>query len=339
MLRTFVIILIACHSLHSQIKQHTVEGLTFEVYLPPNYSEENTYSTVYSNDGEWIFGNGSWHLDEKITQWILEKKIEPIILVAIYNDGDRNSRYLPYHDPSISSYVSQSDVYTELVVQHIIPFVDRNYSTSNPRAIMGASFGGLHSTWAGMKYPEVFDFIIAQSPSYWVNNFQIHQEEIKANGQTIWIDIGTKDWDDVLTMYYNFSNNGFTPGKNLFYYEDVNGTHTGASWCERLLYPFILFTKDIDSEIASFNIYPEYIRSQQRDQYYFSRINPVVTLKNDIKYTPFPNVTFESLDGYLKVSPYGTLEVEKRKTDSLVATFNNNKAVLKIKWRDNPMNR
>ncbi|MEP1096493.1 MAG: alpha/beta hydrolase-fold protein [Cyclobacteriaceae bacterium] len=332
-----VVILLASFSAKSQIEQHKIGEVTLEVYLPPNYYSGNTYPAVYSNDGEWLFGKNSWRLDEKLDEWIKDNLIDPVIFVAIAHPGRRESNYIPYDDPTIANYVPKADEYTSQFIDEIIPFVESKYSTSGQRAIMGASFGGLHSTWAGLKNPDIFSFVIAQSPSYWVNDFEIHKEEIARGNQSIWIDIGTKDWDDVLTMYYTLSKGGFVPGKDLFYYEDENGSHSGTSWSNRLKYPLILFTKGADSKIISFDLKTEYIPSAQRQGHYFSRINPVVTLKNGLKFTSIPLI-FSTKEGNAEVSPYGSFKIQKGTSDEVSGEYSGEKASMKVKWKDNPMN-
>lgn len=338
MLKNFVIIFlfVTCYA-QAQIEQHRVGDVTIEVYLPPDYYSGKVYPVVYSNDGEWLFGTNSWRLDEKLDEWIKSDQIEPLILVAVFNHGRRESNFIPYDDTSIGNYTPKAKEYTDKIVDEIIPFVDSKYATSDKRALMGSSFGGLHSTWAGIKNPNVFSFIIAQSPSYWVGDFEIHNEEISKTNQCIWIDIGTKDWDDVLTMYYTLSKAGFKPGKNLFYYEDNKGSHTGASWNKRLKYPLILFTKGAKSKITSFELKTEYIPSAQKKGYYFSRINPVVTLKNGVKFSSFPFI-FNTEEGNAEVSPYGSFKIEEGATDEIWGEYAGEKSTTKIKWKDNPMN-
>ena len=321
-------------------QQYEVAGLKVDVYLPSNYSEKKEYPVVYANDGEWLFGDHSWKLDYILEEWTNLNKIEPLILVAIHNQGERESKFLPYQDPYIGKYEANAEKYTRKIVKELVPFIDKKFSTSDQRALMGASFGGLHSVWAGLKCPDVFQFIIAQSPSFWVNNFSIHEEAKFNKGQKIWIDIGTNDWDDVLTMYYSLSQKGYTPGSDLFYYEHFNGSHNGDSWSERLLYPLILFSKGMDNRVMNFQLQAEYIPSMQRkDLFYFSRVNPVVTMKNGVKFTPFPYVEFKSNEGFIKVSPYGKLEIEPGKTDKLIASYGKKESSVKIKWKDNPMNK
>ncbi len=333
---TIVFLFISC-IVHAQIERHSIGDMTIEVYLPPDYYSGKVYPTVYSNDGEWLFGANSWQLNEKLDEWIKSDQIEPIILVAIFNQGKRESKFLPYKDQSIGRYSSTANEYTNKIVNQIIPFVDSKYATSKRRALMGASFGGLHSTWAGIKNPNVFSFIIAQSPSYWVSDFKIHNEKISKSNQCIWIDIGTNDWDDVLTMYYTLSKAGFKPGKNLFYYEDNKGSHTGDSWSKRLKYPLILFTRGPKSEIASFELKTEYIPSAQRKGYYFSRINPVVTLENGVKFSSFPLI-FNTEEGNVEVSPYGSFKIVKGASDEVWGEYSGEKSTTKVKWKDNPMN-
>ncbi len=333
----FFIFLLVISCAHAQTIQHEVGDVTIEVYLPPGYYPGKAYPTVYSNDGEWLFGTNSWKLDEKLDEWIKSGQIEPLILVGVFNHGKRESYYIPYNDPRIGDYTSEADDYTSKIIDEIIPFVEKKYATSKKRALMGSSFGGLHSTWAGLNNPNVFSFIIAQSPSYWVSNFEIHKEKISKNNQCVWIDIGTNDWDDVLTMYYTLSKAGFKPGKNLFYYEDNKGTHAGESWTKRLKYPLILFTKGAKSKITSFELKTEYIPSAQRKGYYFSRVNPVVTLQNGVKFSSFPLI-FHTEEGKAEVSPYGSFKIEEGASDEVWGEYAGEKSTTKVKWKDNPMN-
>ncbi|MEQ9403653.1 MAG: alpha/beta hydrolase-fold protein [Cyclobacteriaceae bacterium] len=336
MIRSLILLLVSI-SAFAQVRKYELGEVTIEVYLPPKYTVEQDYKVVYANDGEWLFGESSWDLDKQLNMWIKEKKIDPVIVVAIYNNNSRESNFIPYSDPTIQGYSPNALSYTKLITKKVIPFVDSMFPTSKERAIMGVSFGGLHSTWAGLNCPDIFSFIIAQSPSYWVADFKIHEEPVKDTNQKIWIDIGTKDWDDVLSMFYHLSQKGFMPGQNLFYYEDVNGTHSAASWKQRLLYPLILFTKGHDSELSDLSLQTEYIPSVQRKGHYFSRVNPVATLRNGVRFTPFPFI-FNTEEGNAEVSPYGSFRMKEKSMDNISAEYLGKKATVKVSWKDNPMN-
>src|SRR5205809_4202101 len=64
------------------------------VYLPPGYDANKTerYSVLYLHDGQNVFDGATsfipgqeWHVDETAQSLIAAGKIEPLIIVGVYN--------------------------------------------------------------------------------------------------------------------------------------------------------------------------------------------------------------------------------------------------------------
>ena len=160
---------------------------TIDVWLPDDYPSASDYAVLYMHDGQMLFDSTTtwnkqeWGVDETVGRLTKAGRIQPCIVVAIWNTGlGRHSDYFPqkpfeslpagYRDslllilnydqetPLLKNGV-QSDNYLKFIVQELKPFIDSVYATRKDREhtfIMGSSMGGLISMYALCEYPEVF---------------------------------------------------------------------------------------------------------------------------------------------------------------------------------------
>lgn len=149
------------------------------VWLPPGYDDpanaSRAYPVLYLQDGQNLFAGteGSpvkWQAEATAAQLIDEGAIEPLIIVGIPHSGvSRISEYLT--TPAITgpnAPTPRGDAYLEFVVSEVVPRVDRAFrtkATAGDRGIGGSSLGGLISLYAGLKRPDVFGKVLAESPS------------------------------------------------------------------------------------------------------------------------------------------------------------------------------
>ena len=92
-------------SFHSKILNNDRDVL---VYLPPGYDagKNKRYAVLYLHDGQNLFDGATsfipgqeWRVDETAQALISAGKIEPLIIVGIYNTGkDRINEYTPAPD-------------------------------------------------------------------------------------------------------------------------------------------------------------------------------------------------------------------------------------------------
>ncbi|MEK7833277.1 MAG: alpha/beta hydrolase-fold protein, partial [Acidobacteriota bacterium] len=140
------------HTLTGEFRHHSKLHSTFlahdrdvVVYLPPGYQDENKrFPVFYLHDGQNVFDaatafNGvEWGMDETAQRLILSGRIEPLIIVAIYNTGaDRIDEYTPTIDPR-QKRGGKADLYGRFLIEELKPFIDRNY-----RTLAGPEFTGL----------------------------------------------------------------------------------------------------------------------------------------------------------------------------------------------------
>lgn len=150
------------------------------VWLPSDYSKAKKYSVVYMSDGqnlfdaEKMFNHQEWKVDETFGRLLEEKKIQNCIVVGVANSfRTRSQEYFPQdvfelYSPELKDYsrskrLGEQDLlgnnYLKFLVEELKPFIDENYSTRKDREHtfhMGSSMGGLISSYAVTKYPEVF---------------------------------------------------------------------------------------------------------------------------------------------------------------------------------------
>mgnify|MGYP003290303521 CR=1 FL=1 len=149
-----------------------VESRAVRVWTPSDYDPSQKYDVIYMHDGQNLFdasitwNQQEWGVDEVISSLIESGEIRPCIVVGIDNSA---LRYAEYYPSAICDDVpagvlpegfrSWGDEYLRFVVEEVKPWVDGKYSTwtdSGHTFIMGSSCGGLISSYAFCRYPEVF---------------------------------------------------------------------------------------------------------------------------------------------------------------------------------------
>src|SRR5688572_11720262 len=108
------------------------------VYLPPGYDDscDTRFPVLYVHDGQnafttagphAAFGWGNWELDKTADRLIAERKIRPIIIVAIDCSA---SRYREYRGPIAPGADNRAyEKYARFLLQELKPRIDRDYRT------------------------------------------------------------------------------------------------------------------------------------------------------------------------------------------------------------------
>jgi predicted alpha/beta superfamily hydrolase len=235
--------------IHADVtSQHLKPRRTVLVYLPPGYydSPERRYPVLYLHDGQNLFdGNTSfihgqeWRVDETAERLIRAGKIEPLIIVGIYNTGaDRLPEYTPTRDKRGRG--GSGELYSKFLIGELKPFMDRTYRTRTDAAntaLGGSSLGGLISLWVGLKRSDVFGKLALLSPSVWWDEKAILKAVAKKLPLKLWVDIGTSEGDSALPdarlLRDALKEKGWKEGSDLAYHEFEGAGHNEASWAAR----------------------------------------------------------------------------------------------------------
>lgn len=242
-------------SFHSNILKNDREVI---VYLPPAYdaAKARRYSVLYMHDGQNLFDGATsfipgveWRIDETAQRLINAGRIEPLIIVGVYNTKDRIDEYTPSADAKYKAG-GKADLYGRMLVEELKPFIDSQYRTKRDAkhtGLAGSSLGGLASLYLALKYPKVFGRAGVVSPSVWFANKHIlHFVESlsKKPDARLWIDIGTKEGrtpeeaqqsvDDAKLLRDALVKKGWRMGKDLNYLEAEGAQHNEAAWAARV---------------------------------------------------------------------------------------------------------
>jgi len=227
------------------------------VYTPPGYEEQpqHHFPVLYLHDGQNLFDGATsfipgqdWHVGQTANQCIQSGKVEPLVIVGMYNTKARVREYTPTHVPKLGG--GRADRYAKFLLEEVKPFIESEYrilTGSQHTGIGGSSLGGLVSIYLGLKHSKIFGKIAALSPSVWWNQrviLRFAQATSVEPRPRIWLDIGTREGARTVQDVEKFRDvllqKGWQLAKDL-YYERVEGAeHNEAAWARRVG-PFLQF--------------------------------------------------------------------------------------------------
>lgn len=226
------------------------------VWLPPNYykNKNQNYPVLYMHDGQNIIDSQTsflgidWQIDETADSLIRTNKIEPIIIVGVYNTANRRTEY------------SENDTgyaYIDFLVNTLKPIIDKKYRTKPERkytAIAGSSMGGLISFIAAWERPYIFSKAACLSPAFKIRNFDFVDNVLNYNGIKkdlfFYIDNGGVGLEDSLQvgideMLEALKLKGYEENVDFVWIKDNNAEHNEAAWAERVhLFLKLFFGKE-----------------------------------------------------------------------------------------------
>ncbi len=229
------------------------------VYLPPEYTRQKNkrYPVLYLHDGQNLFDGATsfipgkeWRIDETAQALLFAGKIQPLIIVGIYNAGkERINEYTPVADARYKMG-GNADLYGHMLVEELKPFIDSRYRTlkgAGHTGLGGSSLGGLVTLYLGLKYPNVFGKLAVVSPSVWFADKQIVSYVTGLTTKPrvrIWMDMGTKEGGtpeeaqravvDARLLRDTLMEKGWRLGRDLKYFEAEGAEHNESAWAARV---------------------------------------------------------------------------------------------------------
>lgn len=223
------------------------------VYLPPGYAEsaQRRYPVLYLQDGQNLFDGTTsfiygqdWRVGETADALIRAGAVEPLIIVGIYNAGEKRiDEYTPTTDRR-RQIGGKADLYGRFLVEELKPFIEANYRALTDAAntgLGGSSLGGLVSLHLGIKYPHVYSKLAVLSPSIWWDRRVILRKVRGLESKPelrIWIDVGTGEGrnavKDAAQLRDALVARGWAPEVDLKYHEAVGAHHNELAWAARV---------------------------------------------------------------------------------------------------------
>jgi enterochelin esterase family protein len=144
---------------HGQVEEFTFESTLLNnqrrvyVYLPPNYDADLTsrFPTLYVHDGGEYLSRAK--LPTILDNLTHSQEIPPLIAVMV-DPVDRMREYWA------------NENYARFMERELLPYIERHYralARREARGVMGASLGGLISTYLALSRPQLFSKVGGQS--------------------------------------------------------------------------------------------------------------------------------------------------------------------------------
>lgn len=228
------------------------------VYLPPSYAYGTwRYPVIYMHDGQNLFDPatsfaGAWHVDETIGA-LSQEGLEAIVVGILHMGEQRIVEYSPFADRKLGG--GQGEAYLTFVIETIKPVIDQTWRTLPERAytgMIGSSMGGLISLYAYFRFPEVFGFAGALSPSLWFAEPAIFSfiEQTPFRPGKLYLDMGGREFlpenrrattnrpvprdGGLQQMCSLLRRKGYRSGQDLLCILEKGAAHREAAWARRL---------------------------------------------------------------------------------------------------------
>lgn len=217
----------------------------FKVYLPPNYGTKKcAVLYLYHGTGEDITGwEKQGYIRNILDNLFAEGKAREMIVVMDYGVAlNPEQEKLPDDYPRTVISTKNLD---KIVVQELIPYINKTYKTSQKQAIAGLSRGSYQAMFIGSLHPELFTAIGSFSPVIYEGTEAQPFKElpienlIKSKSKPFFfMGIGEQedqrfiDYNQVLTNYLDEKKYPF------FQYKSGETYHEWLTW-RRCLYEFV----------------------------------------------------------------------------------------------------
>jgi len=187
------------NQMQEYILKSKINSNTYHLYvsLPMYYSPLDTthYPVLYLLDGNY------WFPVAHAARFLLDcaDEIEPVIIVGIGYTWEysiepeffgRWTDYLPFKDNAADtssdwkSFTNGkplssggSDAFLNVLRNEIIPFIDKQYKSTNDRGIFGHSGGGIFTAYCLFKATDLFQRYGIFSPSLWLKDKEMFNVE------------------------------------------------------------------------------------------------------------------------------------------------------------------
>ena len=209
--------------------------LNYTVYIPPCYTTDEEYPTLYllhgksSQDDQWI----RLGLPEIMDNMINSGELPPFIVVMPYDPG--------WEDPNTGKY-------DKAIGEELVPWINERFSVRNDRAYR--AIGGLSrgSGWAFhtvLRYPNLFSIIGIHSPAFFRadrRQMETLLAELAGKKYTRFIlDVGNLDPE----LNYATRFEGFLTQFGIDHsWTPMEGAHTEAYWRQNLALYLAQYAQD-----------------------------------------------------------------------------------------------
>jgi enterochelin esterase-like enzyme len=217
----------------------------FKVYLPPNYGKKkNPVLYLYHGTGEDITGwEKQGYIRNILDNLFAEKKANEMIVVMDYGVALKpEEEKLP---DDYSRTVLSSKNLDKILIDELIPYINKKYKTNDNKTIAGLSRGSYQAMLVGANHPELFSAIGSFSPVIYGGTDdqpfkELPLDNLLKSKEKPYFFIGIGEKEDVRFLEFNQKIITYF-NKNDYHYHQYNSSQTYHEWLtwRRCLYQFV----------------------------------------------------------------------------------------------------
>lgn len=160
--------------------------MRLNVYLPPGYSANQSYPTLYlfhgfqGNENGWING---LQVRETADALLSQGLISPMIIISPQMDnsfGINSAAEYSLENPSDPVNSLYNGRYEDYIFQDLIPYIDSHYSTiatKESRYVGGLSMGGFIALHSAFTHPDMISKVGGTSAAVVINDGSLTQQQ------------------------------------------------------------------------------------------------------------------------------------------------------------------
>lgn len=243
------------HILYSDLLKREV---ITDIYFPPGITAGNNMSLLLINDGQDLV---TMNFRKILDDLYAERSIVPLVCVGIHCSADRKNEYGTAKFLDYQGRGTKALLYQQFIFQTLLPFIKKNYPRFQfkEKSFCGFSLGGLNALDIVWNHPTEFTKagifsgslwwrkVSQEDPSFDERNHRIMHSQIRSGLYAPWLkfffETGTLDEtadrnnngiidsiDDTLSLIEELVAKGYSPSKDIRYFEIKDGRHDVATW-------------------------------------------------------------------------------------------------------------
>jgi predicted alpha/beta superfamily hydrolase len=264
------------------------EERSLRVFLPPNYDSSKKYPLIYTLDGQTLFDVLIKNVSILQDKTFDDNNIIPQCIVVSIDNTNRRRDLDPNlgfnSNLELGYFKKGSEVFYKILNQEIVPFIDKNYSTSGFNVLIGHSDSGHFVTQSYLKNDNEFDGIIALSVNDFGDYFkkQIPKKLNKEKTKRLFLGFGNMD-DEFNELGY-FLKKQNLPNNNLLV-KEYNAGH--------LQLPYTSLFDALRFIFSDYRFYDDLIEKKYNNNFNFASFQKSYKTNIREKYGIETNIEFD----------------------------------------------
>ena len=238
------------------------EERSLRIFLPKRYDSSKKYPVIYTLDGQTLFDVLFKNVSILQNKTFDDNNIIPECIVVSIDNTNRGRDLSPNtgfnSNLPLGTFKKGTDIFYKVLNHEIVPFIDKNYSTSGFNVLIGHSDSGHFVTQLYLKNDNKFEGIIALSVNDFGDYFkkQIPKKLDQEKSKRLFLGFGNMDTDFNELGYFLKKQNLLN---ETFMLKEYNASH--------IQLPFVSLNNALQFMFSNYKFYDKLIEKTYNDKF------------------------------------------------------------------------